>query len=393
MDLKEMNLKLHSLAVFHNLLNDSLLKSFCTLLDPEDQSNLKQVKNYSAFISLLLNEGGDLTDAVLSRVLDDENVYIRSKAQKEFIASSLENSLQSELEILQELSGTPSRDITNAMGYDGYLPVWKTHPADFSQAYRERIENLSRVGYGIFSKHHMFMVKEAVITPVSFPDPVRLTDLKGYARERGAVVQNTLSLLKGKPAANALLYGDAGTGKSSTVKAVVNEYKDEGLRLIEITKKQLNDIPQIVEALIGHPLKFILFIDDLSFDQNNDDFKALKAILEGSVSAKAPNIAVYTTSNRRHLVKEFFSERNGDDIHVGETIQELTSLSERFGLSVPFLQPDKALYLEIVRGLAVQFGVMAKDIDEQAERYALLRGGRSPRVARQFIEYMKSTQE
>lgn len=393
MDLKELNLKLHSLAVFHNLLSDPLFLSFCMLLNPEESTALYQVKNYSAFISLLLNEGGDLTDAVLSRVLDDENVYIRSKAQNKFIPAALESSLHSELMILQELSGTASQDIINAMEYDGSLPVWKTHPADFRSAYEERADNLFRIGYGIFSKHHMFMVKDSSITPVSFPDPVRLSDLKGYARERSSVVQNTLSLLKGKPAANVLLYGDAGTGKSSTVKAIVNEYKSEGLRLIEITKKQLTVIPEIAESLIGHPLKFILFIDDLSFDQNNDDFKALKAILEGSVSAKAPNIAVYTTSNRRHLVKESFSERNGDDIHVGETIQELTSLSERFGLSVPFLQPDKALYLEIVRGLAVQFGVMANDIEEAAERYALLRGGRSPRVARQFIEYKKSQQE
>jgi len=392
MDLKEMNLKLHSLSVFRGLLGDPLVKAFSCLLDIDGRPDLDQVARYSAFYSILLNESGDLTDAFLNKVLDDENAYIRTKARGGFVSRELEKCLENELSVLQEMAQTSSQDIINDMEYEGYLPLWTTHPADFPAAYRERIASLGRVGYGVFSKHHMFMVKDSVITPVRFPDPVRLSDLKGYTRERGAVLENTLFLLKGRPAANALLYGDAGTGKSSTVKAIVNEYRAEGLRLIEITKKQLCDIPQIAESLIGNPLKFILFIDDLSFDQNNDDFKALKAILEGSVSAKAPNIAVYATSNRRHLVKESFSERTGDDIHVNETIQELTSLSERFGLSVHFFQPDKALYLEIIRGLAQQFGVIAPDIEDQAERYAITRGGRSPRVARQFIEHLKNLQ-
>jgi predicted AAA+ superfamily ATPase len=393
MDLKELNLKMHSLAIFHSLLKDDLLIRLSALLEIGSYPVLEQVKHYSAFFALLAREDADLTGALLNRVLDDENIYIRSKAQKKFVGAELENCLQNELSILQELSQITPRDITDMMDYENPLPVWKTSPADFSAAYKKRIANLPRVGYGVFSKHHMFIVQASGMVPASFPDPIRLSDLKGYSRERAAVLQNTLSLLKGGPAANVLLYGDAGTGKSSTVKAVVNEYKSEGLRLIEITKKQLCDIPQIVETLVGHPLKFILFIDDLSFDHNNDEFKALKAILEGSVSAKAPNIAVYATSNRRHLVKESFSERNGDDIHVNETIQELTSLSERFGLSVPFLKPDKELYLTIVRGLADQFGLHIEDIDGQAERYALVRGGRSPRVARQFVEHLKSLQE
>ncbi len=387
-----MNLKMHSLAIFHSLLGDDLLIRLSALLETGNQPVLEQVQNYSSFFALLACEDTNLTDALLNRVLDDENIYIRSRAQKKFIGTELETCLQNELSILQALSQITPRDITDMMDYEDPLPVWKTNPVDFSAAYKERIANLGRVGYGIFSKHHMFTIQGTAIVPASFPDPIRLSDLKGYARERAAVLQNTLSLLKGGPAANVLLYGDAGTGKSSTVKAVVNEYRGDGLRLIEITKKQLCDIPQIAESLAGHPLKFILFIDDLSFDENNDEFKALKAILEGSVSAKSPNIAVYATSNRRHLVRESFSERNGDDIHVNETIQELTSLSERFGLSVPFLKPDKALYLTIVRGLADQFSLHVKDIEEQAERYALTRGGRSPRVARQFVEHLKSLQ-
>ena len=164
---------------------------------------------------------------------------------------------------------------------------------------------------------------------------------------------------------------------------------------MEINKQQFAEIPRLYTQLAANPLKFILFIDDLSFDQTSDDYKALKAILEGSASAKAPNIAVYATSNRRHLVRESFSDRSGDDIHVNETIQELTSLSERFGLQVAFIQPDRELYLRIVRSLARQLGVRLDDADLtlEAERYALMRGGRSPRVARQFIDFCINTQE
>ena len=390
-DLKDINFKLHSLVLFHNLLSDDLILKLSDLLDTADKSTLDQVSSYSAFAALLLRENGELTGSILSRALEDENIYVHAQT-KQKVTPELEYCLISELKILEDLSQLKSQDVKNTLGYDGYLPDWKISPINFTAAYKARMDALNTIGFGIFSRHHMFMVKDGRMVPVSLPDPVRLSDLKSYTRERSAVVQNTVSLLKGQPAANVLLYGDAGTGKSSTVKAIVNEYKDQGLRLIEINKKQFGEIPGIAEQLCGNPLKFILFIDDLSFDQNNDDFKALKAILEGSASAKAPNIAVYATSNRRHLVKESFSDRNGDDIHVNETIQELTSLSERFGLSVHFYQPDMALYLQIVHGLAEQFGIYKNEaeIDLEAERYALTRGGRSPRVARQFIDSLRS---
>ena len=204
------------------------------------------------------------------------------------------------------------------------------------------------------------------------------------------VVNNTLTLLSGKPAANVLLYGDAGTGKSSTVKAIINEYQTKGLRLIEISKRQVADIPVVIEKLRKNPLKFILFIDDLSFSQENDDLYELKAALEGSVSAKSANVAIYATSNRRHLIKETFSDRQGDDVHRNETMQEMWSLSDRFGLRVGFMAPNKDLYLKIVHELKDMYKVHISDeeLDLLAEQYAI--GGRSPRVARQFIEHLKS---
>ncbi len=189
------------------------------------------------------------------------------------------------------------------------------------------------------------------------------------------------------------MYGDAGTGKSSTVKAVANEYKSKGLRLIEIRKDQLHDIPAVMDEIYDNCLKFILYIDDLSFTKNSDEFGALKAVLEGSVAAKPRNTAIYATSNRRHLIKETFTDREGDDIHVNDTIQELSSLSERFGMTVCFERPDREQYLEIIDALIKDFGLKIEkgDLYIYAERYALIRGGRSPRIARQLVEHLVSS--
>ena len=201
-------------------------------------------------------------------------------------------------------------------------------------------------------------------------------------------MDNTKALLSGKPAANILLTGDAGTGKSSTVKAIVNELCDSGLRILEVRKEQLHAISKILDELNSNPLKFILFIDDLSFTKDDDNFSALKAILEGSVSAKSNNVVIYATSNRRHLVKENFSDREGDDVHFNDTMQELLSLSERFGIQLTFNRPDKAVYLDIVHNLADKQGIEydVEKLDASAEKFALKRGTRSARAAKQFVD-------
>lgn len=197
--------------------------------------------------------------------------------------------------------------------------------------------------------------------PVKYPDPQRLEELPGYEREREKVIANTRALLAGMPANNVLLYGDAGTGKSSTVKAIANEFAPQGLRLVEVKKNQLYQIPELMDQLADNPLKFLLFIDDLSFTANDDNFAALKAILEGSVGGRAKNLAVYATSNRRHLVKETLTDRTGDDIHEADTRQELMSLSARFGLTVTFQRPEKARFEAILTELARQHGIEMPD--------------------------------
>jgi predicted AAA+ superfamily ATPase len=188
-----------------------------------------------------------------------------------------------------------------------------------------------------------------------------------------------------------LLYGDAGTGKSSTVKAVVNHLFDKGLRLIEIRKDQLSRLPHVMAQIRNNPLRFIVFIDDLSFNQSDDSFSMLKAALEGSAAAKSPNAVIYATSNRRHIVRETFSERAGDELHRNDTVQETLSLSERFGLTILFARPDKKLYLEIVHNLCKRYGVNKpeSELDIEAEAFALRRGYRSARCAEHFVAELR----
>ena len=391
-ELSKINIDLHSIVIFRNLLNDKVIKEFILLLDSENEITLKKVSAYSAFVSELFKVTDNFSDYILNLILEDENLYMLGKAQNKQLTENIEHCLQMELKVLQEVASIKSEDIKSSINYDGFLPEWISTAYDFNEIYKDRIANISSHGYGIFAKYHTFVIQNGTITPVKTPDPTRLSQLNGYQLERKKVIDNTLALLSGKPAANALLYGDAGTGKSSTVKAVANEFSNMGLRVIEITKKQLREIPALMDSLSKNPLKFILFIDDLSFTKDDDDFSALKAILEGSVSAKTSNLVVYATSNRRHLVKESFSDRDGDDIHFNDTREELISLSARFGLTITFSKPDKQLYIDIIENLAKQYEIHM-DLDKlimQAEAYALRRGGRSPRVAKQFVEYLKT---
>lgn len=391
MELNELSIRLRALTVFRGLLSDPVLESICTYLDClENAWPQGIVSAYAELASRLFQtDGGDLGRHILRIVEESDNVYIRAVGRGETPPVYITQCVARELEALQAAASlTPEQLQVGTEGID-FLPGFGTTPVDLADAYGRRVSDVGRYGYGIYARHHMFYLgAQGRIIPVVHPDSVRLDDLVDYQREKQLVLDNTRALLAGRPAANVLLSGDAGTGKSSTIKAVVNELYPEGLRVIEVRKDQLWELPALLDGLSENPLKFILFIDDLSFQQGDDNYSALKAVLEGSVSAKSRNVAIYATSNRRHLVKETFSDREADDVHRSDTMQELLSLSERFGLQVTFQKPNKAAYLEIVRHLADVAGIAMEQsrLEALAERFALGRGGRSCRAAKQFVE-------
>lgn len=395
--LSDLNIRLHSLAIFRALLDDPVVASLCAYLESlGDASTAASVAKYAAFVSRLYGtEKRTLAGYLQSIVNNDENAYIRMIGKGARPWPEMEANVWAELDIMQAAADLTPEFLRQGLDWDGYLPGFAVKQVDLAESYQERCANIGQLGYGIYAKHTMFYVDgENKIVPVHNPDTIRLSSLIDYRREQQIILDNTLALLCGKPAANILLTGDAGTGKSSTVKAVVNELSSRGLRILEVRKEQLHAIPAILDELNGNPLKFILFIDDLSFQKDDDNFSALKAILEGSVSAKSRNVVIYATSNRRHLVKESFASRDGDDVHRNDTLQETLSLSERFGIQITFQKPDKKTYLDIVRHLAREKGVQMEDSELEllAERFALGRGGRSARAATQFVDGLLARQ-
>mgnify|MGYP002625490841 CR=1 FL=1 len=385
--LQELDLSLNSLIVFRRILVDPVIVPLRPLLDTETTDPIIQLRQYAEFTSRLFPQNMNLTEYLLNLVLEDDNFFMRMIARGEEPDDILQACVRNELSVIQRLATLKPVELMKEISYYGPLPEWKISKVDFAEVYFSRLAEIGKFGYGHFAKSTMFTVNGEKTVPVLHPDPIRLSDLFGYEAARNEVIDNTRALLQGKPAQNVLLYGDAGTGKSSTVKALVNEFASEGLRLIQITKEQLPQLPCILDSIYDNPLKFILFLDDLSFAAGDDSFGALKAILEGSVSAMPENAVFYATSNRRHIIRERFSDRGGDDIHRNDTIQEQYSLSARFGLRVNFGKPSKQEYLDIVLELAKRAGV-SQETDAlcmQAEQFALRSGGRSPRTAKQFI--------
>ena len=253
-------------------------------------------------------------------------------------------------------------------------------------------------GVGMFGLHKAFRLGETeggiCFIPVRGADTVRLSDLVGYERQKEELCRNTLAFCEGKKANNVLLYGDAGTGKSTSIKAVLNEYSDKGLRMIEIYKHQFGHLSDIIAALKKRNYKFIIYIDDLSFEENEIEYKFLKAVIEGGVENKPDNILIYATSNRRHLVREMWDDRkdmqyNGD-VHTSETMEEKLSLAARFGVSINYPSPRKQEFNEIVIALAKRKGLEISD-DEliyEANKWEIRHGGLSGRTAEQFINYL-----
>ena len=254
-------------------------------------------------------------------------------------------------------------------------------------------------GVGMFGLNRAFRIRNCgsgmEFLPINNTDKVLLKDMIGYELQKKQLVENTEAFVKGLPANNVLLYGDAGTGKSSSVKALINEYYDSGLRMIEIYKYQFRDLSAVISAVKSRNYRFIIFIDDLSFEENEVEYKFLKAVIEGGVETRPDNVLIYATSNRRHLIKETWSDRSDmehqNDIHRSDTLEEKLSLAARFGVAINYNAPNRQQYHDIVRGLAER--QLHTDLSEEellllANRWEIRHGGVSGRTAQQFINYL-----
>ena len=252
-------------------------------------------------------------------------------------------------------------------------------------------------GVGMFGLNKAFRViggdNGVTFTPINNMDKVMLDDLIGYEIQKKKLVENTEAFVQGRKANNALLFGDSGTGKSTSIKAIVNEYYDQGLRMIEIYKHQFKDLSNVIASIKNRNYKFIIYMDDLSFEEFEIEYKFLKAVIEGGVETKPDNILIYATSNRRHLIKETWNDRNdlesNNGLHRSDTIEEKLSLVNRFGCQISYSKPSQKEFFDIVIGLARKSNVKMTDEELMAEanKWELSHGGISGRTAQQFINY------
>lgn len=452
LELKKMSMLLDGLIVFHELNADRVIHSFQSLLRTMDSEelNMKEIfRKYHHFCALAIET--KWPDYLWMCVLrsDNELTHHVALADRKGIARPLKEYVTHDLLIIREISQLTPVQIKQWIGerlaqeekdssrvwFDSSLsleswPVWtledlsqgdlQTSSANhlFSRAENYLLKAQGRVLLALKEGTPEEMVDELIVfyqtigtgilsDSLGFkwqglegqlkgvrPDPIGKEQLIGQEREQGIVLENTEFFLAGYPANNIILYGNRGTGKSSLVKALLQEYFDRGLRLVELSKNDLADFPKVMQCLKDQPQKFILFIDDLSFEESEAEFKALKTLLEGGLEGKPKNVLIYATSNRRHLVRENFSERLGDEVNRRDNMEEKLSLSDRFGITVTFLSPDQEGFLKIVEELANQeeITIDREQLRQQALRWVMMHNARSGRTARQFIDYLVASQ-
>ena len=372
---------LDGLTVYRGLLRLDVLRAVREMLEEDCADRLSC---YGRAFCALAEAGYDSLAAWLSdRLRSDEWPSAMAVAKGEE-TPALTRAAGHDLEALRRLLALPWEELAVSLSPEAPLPAW----AGGELPSLEELTAFYRAnGCGQFARYHAFLWQSGRLIPVREPDCIPAEEMLGYHRQRSQVAANTRAMLAGRRVNNVLLYGASGTGKSATVKALLAMDGMEGLRLIEVDKNDLTGIPELVRMLGHQPQKFILFIDDLAFDKDDHNYSLLKTILEGGVEPRPANVAVYATSNRRHLVRETFSDRLGDEVDASETIQEKTSLSERFGLRVLFQELTKPQFLEMIRELAKIRGVEMdpERLTALAVRWDIRNPNRTPRSAVQFL--------
>lgn len=394
MDHKGLRAALKGLTVYREALETGTGRAAAGLLDAlRQQDGEGALAAYTGLFSALCREGfPGLGDWLWNWLCCHENPYslLIDRGGSDPV---LEQAARRDVDALTQLAGTGCAcflDAIQALLPPEFAPVlaglpqWRTEvPFDFDALtafYRDH-------GAGLYAQYRAFLWEDGSLIPVADPDCPHPVELLGYEQQRQQVLENTRLLVAGRPSNNVLLFGDGGTGKSATVKSMLYLDGMEDLRLIEIQKENLVGMPRLIRSLAGRRQKFILFIDDLAFDQDDRTYSSLKTILEGGLEKRPVNVAIYATSNRRHLVRQTFSERAGEEIDTFETISEKTALAERFGLRIPYMTMNKREYLALIDHLA---GLYQVEMDREllharAMEWEIRHAGRTPRVARQFI--------
>lgn len=349
---------------------------------------------YVRLARALWGAGRSLRDHLIDRVLHDENPFTLAAAAGR-VTPALLAVARHDLQVLGALAHTA---VPAPEGIPGLPEPVRTATSDLKAAMAESADwgtlaealgdHLRIHGAGDDGRYLAFRWEEGRLTGVAHPDPIRLEDLVGNEAARQTVLRNMEQFLQGLPANNLLLYGNRGTGKSSTVKALLHRFGDRGLRLVEVSRLDLAAVGAVMRHLAGRSRRYLLFIDDLSFEDFEAAFKSFKAVLEGSVEQRPGNVLVVATTNRRRLVRERWTDRQDDEVHPGDSMQEIQSLADRFGLSVVFMTPDQEEYLTIVTAMAAQRGVdlPPEELRRQALQWAMWQGAPSGRTARQFMD-------
>lgn len=397
-----MRAKLMSISVYKNILETEPMKALLRLTEAKTADAL--IRSYTDLVYSVWSEGFSTLPDYISWHLKYDESFIGNAIAAGTAPQFMEDAAAMDIRRLSSVamlscSGL-KRNIANACSrlgeeYSSIIQNLAELPMGRGFQEEEIFESYRKKGCGQFALGRAFHWEKGQLTQVKHSDPIDQRDMIGYEFQRNAVVENTRVMLSGKPTNNVLLYGDSGTGKSATVKSLVNIPEFYNLRLIEIAKNSLDELTELIRQISRHTQKFIIYIDDLSFEQEDKGFSALKTALEGGLERRPDNVAIYVTSNRRHMIRQSFSDRQGDDVHVRETMEERTSLSERFGLRLSYLALDKKKYQDMVLSMCHRMGLDLPDnqILVEANRWEIQHGGRTPRVAVQLVEKLAGQQE
>lgn len=403
------------LIVFSPFYNDHEVEKCFALYD--EIVKKKITTNANQFVSILIklaekyNLSGNLFNSLLTNLLiNNENSFTLALERKKDIAPNLKNVIMNDFKIIYEMFNSDFSSLTSLHqdlinNFIPSKPIINQELFEVSNTLQNNLTDCKNVeefydvlntffsiyGVGKYGLNKAFRYENEQICPIIHIGNGRLDQLIGYKTQKQQLKQNTEAFLAGKKANNVLLYGDSGTGKSSSIKALLNEYYKDGLRMIEVYKHQFKYLPRIIQELQSRNYKFILFMDDLSFEEFEIEYKYLKAVIEGGLEKKPDNILIYATSNRRHLVKQTWSDRQDqDEINVNDAKQEKTSLSSRFGVKILYTHPNRQNYLDIVDGLAKQYDLKMdqEELHQKALTWEIRHGGFSGRTAKQFINAM-----